>query len=567
MYDLHQVGLVRHHFVDVLVGARDFVEHTLVLATNHAARLRLQVFDAELLLRGVAAHPAPGTVRARMKAFGGAASSHDVAASAHAAGNDAELTGARTNRTLSRQPHRLAEVGLALDVIVMAVHRSAGDLERRQVAPQRVEDDVHHLRAVGGGVVLRPIDGLHVIVEVSGALGEVREIRVRQMNVVALKIFLRELDEVAADRVADAAAAGVQHHPGLALFVEAKLDEVVSAAKRAHLVRPARMLANALLHAGVLFENLLQPALEWLDRMLPRVAMLAEAHGHLALDRRKDLEQLLLGKIIRRQGEAPRHHAAADVHADRGRNDRLDGRDHRAHRRADAQMHIRHGGDVVVDDRQRRDVDELLARRRLELAGIDLDGNTAFADFLDDRHTLLGLFQPEPFHGDVGVGRGPADEEQPVQRLDAREEPQVAGRYDIAIAKRRVRFGGKVQRAAEGQVSQAAEAAGSHEQIHRHGVEHDLGHVGEERRKNHDDELGPRAHADLWQDDRQPAQYLVVDDGGQHEEQRAYDADDEHLQDSFSRRAAFCLRISGRTSGLIGSFANSSIHFSGASTG
>ena len=48
------------------------------------------------------------------------------------------------------------------------------------------------------------------------------------------------------------------------------------------------------------------------------------------------------------------HHAAADVDADRGRNDRAEGRDHRADRRALAQVRVGHQRDVREDERQRR---------------------------------------------------------------------------------------------------------------------------------------------------------------------------------------------------------------------
>src|SRR6185503_9705648 len=36
MHHLHEVGLVRHDLVDVLVGARDLVDHALVLAADDA---------------------------------------------------------------------------------------------------------------------------------------------------------------------------------------------------------------------------------------------------------------------------------------------------------------------------------------------------------------------------------------------------------------------------------------------------------------------------------------------------------------------------------------------------
>jgi hypothetical protein len=47
-------------------------------------------------------------------------------------------------------------------------------------------------------------------------------------------------------------------------------------------------------------------------------------------------------------------------------------------------VHVGHRRDVVVHDRQAREVDELLARLRLDLAGIDPDRDQAFADFVSD---------------------------------------------------------------------------------------------------------------------------------------------------------------------------------------
>src|SRR5206468_11351497 len=59
---LDEIGLVRHHLVDVLVGARDLVEDPFVLAADDALRLALQVLDRERLLRRVASHLAAGAV-------------------------------------------------------------------------------------------------------------------------------------------------------------------------------------------------------------------------------------------------------------------------------------------------------------------------------------------------------------------------------------------------------------------------------------------------------------------------------------------------------------------------
>src|ERR1700752_4365170 len=98
--DLDEIGLVRHHLVDVLVGAGDLVQHAAVLAADDALGLLLQVGGGESFLRRVAAHLAAGNVRARLEALGTARAAHDVAPRAHAARDDAELAASGTDRSL-----------------------------------------------------------------------------------------------------------------------------------------------------------------------------------------------------------------------------------------------------------------------------------------------------------------------------------------------------------------------------------------------------------------------------------------------------------------------------------
>jgi len=62
------------------------------------------------------------------------------------------------------------------------------------------------------------------------------------------------------------------------------------------------------------------------------------------------------------------------------------GRDDGPHRCADARVHVRHRRDVMMHDRQPRDVHELLARAGLHVVGIDLDRNATLLDNLLDRH-------------------------------------------------------------------------------------------------------------------------------------------------------------------------------------
>src|SRR5262249_55472951 len=144
VHHLDEIALVLHHLVDVLVGARDLVDHAAVLAADDAGSLLGEVAGGESLHRLRTAHASAGAVRAGLEALLRAPAAHDVRARAHAAGDDAEVPLPRPYRALARHPHVLAIVLLALDVVVMAVDRLAGHLERRQMAPQGGEHKIHH---------------------------------------------------------------------------------------------------------------------------------------------------------------------------------------------------------------------------------------------------------------------------------------------------------------------------------------------------------------------------------------------------------------------------------------
>ena len=72
------------------------------------------------------------------------------------------------------------------------------------------------------------------------------------------------------------------------------------------------------------------------------------------------------------------HHAAANVHADRRRNDRPARRNHTANGCTHAPMHVWHGYHPLVDERQLRDIQKLLTCRVLkrDALGPRLDGYT-----------------------------------------------------------------------------------------------------------------------------------------------------------------------------------------------
>ena len=124
-------------------------------------------------------------------------------------------------------------------------------------------------------------------------------------------------------------------------------------------------------------------------------------HEPRSPDRRPEWRARGRGGAVRASREARRpqrrrlrHHAAADVDADGRRHDRADRRDHRADGRAHAPVHVRHHRDVAMDERQRGDVQELLARDVLELdaVGPALDRHAAgFADDLHDAAIDVGV--------------------------------------------------------------------------------------------------------------------------------------------------------------------------------
>src|SRR5690606_6761240 len=229
VHHLHQVRLRRHHRVDVLVGGRRFVDHGLVLAALDMRGGLAVLLERDAAAGGGAAHHPAGAVAAAVEAVLVTEAAHDEALRAHAAGNDAELVPACAHRALARHQHLAAGVRLLLHVVVVAVHRHGLQPELRQFGAHRMQHALHHRLAVGARVVLGPAHGLDVVVEQRLAFHEEGQVLVGHVVAEhALAQFLaRALDEVAADQVAGAARARVQHHPHRIALVQADLDEVV----------------------------------------------------------------------------------------------------------------------------------------------------------------------------------------------------------------------------------------------------------------------------------------------------------------------------------------------------
>ena len=96
--------------------------------------------------------------------------------------------------------------------------------------------------------------------------------------------------------------------------------------------------------------------------VLLRRRVLLESGGYRVLDLGADLCETFRQMFGARPVQAHGHHAAADVYTDCSRNDRAVSGDDAPDRRAHAPMHVGHRGDVFVDERQRRDIAQLLER-------------------------------------------------------------------------------------------------------------------------------------------------------------------------------------------------------------
>lgn len=96
-------------------------------------------------------------------------------------------------------------------------------------------------------------------------------------------------------------------------------------------------------------------------------------------------------QVFSAQRGLARRRSAADVHTHGGGDDGLDGRDHRPDGGADTQVHVRHGSDVLEDDRQTSRIAQLLTRFVFyrHALGPHLDGHRTFLLFNVVVHGVL----------------------------------------------------------------------------------------------------------------------------------------------------------------------------------
>ena len=126
---------------------------------------------------------------------------------------------------------------------------------------------------------------------------------------------------------------------------------------------------------------------------VPRPAVVGAAVRHRGLDGAAQRRQVV-GQLVRREAGLHGHHAAADVDADGGRDDRALARNDAADRGAEAPVHVGHGRHVAVDERQAGDVAQLLRGLLFErhALGPRLDGHALGLDDVVGAHDQLFSF-------------------------------------------------------------------------------------------------------------------------------------------------------------------------------
>ena len=225
-------------------------------------------------------------------------------------------------------------------------------------------------------IVLGDGQRLPVPIECSGSLVEPSEIAIGQSPIEPLRLFPRALDEVLADGRTEGAAPAVQHQPHAVGLVEAELDEVVPSAERPEPEAPRLV---ELLPSPPDFRRPLEDSTD-APFQCPHAGPCAslqlgvpcEPDRHPGFDGVAHRAQVV-GQLARVEIQSHRVHAAPDVDADRGRNDRRARGDHAPDGGAAAVVHVRHRRDVGVGDGESRHVLQLVECLALGGVGPQLD--------------------------------------------------------------------------------------------------------------------------------------------------------------------------------------------------
>ena len=166
---MRQIAQRGHHSIHRLASRRRLANHTGVLAAFDAFGPVFEILDGEVAFGFAAGHPAASAVAATPKASRVAFAANDVRARTPAAGDDAEVAVAGAHGALAGDQN--VAVALASDVVVMAVD----GLPVRGEWPDFAGighsfDDLFHHQVAGACEILRPFDGLDIIVEMLDSL-------------------------------------------------------------------------------------------------------------------------------------------------------------------------------------------------------------------------------------------------------------------------------------------------------------------------------------------------------------------------------------------------------------
>ena len=86
---------------------------------------------------------------------------------------------------------------LTIDIVVMTVDHRIGDREGRQMPGERGQYQAHHLLAILARRGLHPRDGGHLVIEMLGPLGQIREIPIGDLDHPAFHVAPGKLPMVA----------------------------------------------------------------------------------------------------------------------------------------------------------------------------------------------------------------------------------------------------------------------------------------------------------------------------------------------------------------------------------
>src|ERR1700678_2066823 len=237
----------------------------------------------------------------------------------------------------------------------MAVDRQIArlDLDAERV-PYRADRAFEHHATVRHRILLRPMYGGNVIVEILRPFGQVRKIFIWQVDEVLAHVGFGQFGKIRSDQVPNPARSAMQHHPDALLFIEANFDEVIPRAERTEMserspVVYARMLIDDGTKRG--FERIPRAGHRLWRLRLPgarivTLPMIGPSMRNRRLDVRTQIRKIIR-QLRRRKRHALRDHTAADVDSDRSRNDRAARCDDAPDGCSPASVNVRHDGDVL----------------------------------------------------------------------------------------------------------------------------------------------------------------------------------------------------------------------------